>query len=194
MFACAHPALEAGIRAPLILQTILGFDAATIASAFLISPTTMGQRLVRAKSRIRQTGIPFGVPARADLRERLDAVLEAVYAAYAEGWVDPTGADARRRNLADEAIWLGRLLASLLPQEPEAPAHRWGLRLATALAYALLLGWTLGLTTALGHAALAPERLQAVLDLWGWMLAYPVVYFLTAWVFFYGLQRVEKTA
>ena len=120
MFACAHPALEAGIRAPLILQTILGFDAATIASAFLISPATMGQRLVRAKSRIRQAGIPFGVPAGADLRERLDAVLEAVYAAYAEGWVDPTGADARRRNLADEAIWLGRLLASLLPHEPEA--------------------------------------------------------------------------
>ncbi|TAM41101.1 MAG: RNA polymerase subunit sigma-70 [Burkholderiaceae bacterium] len=120
MFACAHPALEAGIRAPLILQTILGFDAATIASAFLISPTTMGQRLVRAKSRIRQAGIPFGIPARADLRERLDAVLEAVYAAYAEGWADPTGADARRRNLAEEAIWLGRLLASLLPGEPEA--------------------------------------------------------------------------
>lgn len=120
MFACAHPALEAGIRAPLILQTILGFDAATIASAFLISPATMGQRLVRAKSRIRQAGIPFRVPARADLRERLDAVLEAIYAAYAEGWADPTGTDARRRNLADEAMWLGRLVASLLPEEPEA--------------------------------------------------------------------------
>lgn len=120
MFACAHPAIDAGVRAPLILQTLLGFDAAAIASAFLVSPATMGQRLVRAKSRIRQAGIPLRVPGQAELPERLQAVLDAIYAAYAEGWVDPAGADARRRNLADEAIWLGRLLASLLPQEPEA--------------------------------------------------------------------------
>jgi RNA polymerase sigma-70 factor (ECF subfamily) len=120
MFACAHPAIEAGIRAPLMLQTILGFDAAAIASAFLVSPATMGQRLVRAKSRIRQAGIPFRVPGRAELRERLVPVLEAIYAAYAEGWADAAGTDARRRNLAEEAIWLGGLLASMLPQEPEA--------------------------------------------------------------------------
>jgi len=120
MFACAHPAIEPGIRAPLILQTILGFDAATIASAFLISPATMGQRLVRAKNKIKQAGIPFRVPERADLRERLDAVLEAIYAAFAEGWSDPAGTEARRRNLAEEGIWLGRLVASLLPDEPEA--------------------------------------------------------------------------
>jgi RNA polymerase sigma-70 factor (ECF subfamily) len=120
MFACAHPAVEAGIRAPLMLQTILGFDAAAIASAFLVSPATMGQRLVRAKARIRQAGIPFRVPARAELRERLVPVLEAIYAAYAEGWADAAGTDARRRNLAEEAIWLGGLLASMLPQEPEA--------------------------------------------------------------------------
>ena len=94
MFACAHPAIEPGIRAPLILQTILGFDAATIASAFLVSPATMGQRLVRAKSKIRQAGIPFRVPERADLRERLEAVLEAIYAAFAEGWSDPAGTEA----------------------------------------------------------------------------------------------------
>jgi RNA polymerase sigma-70 factor (ECF subfamily) len=120
MFACAHPAIEAGIRAPLILQTILGFDAGAIASAFLVSPATMGQRLVRAKSRIREAGIPFSVPEREDLGERLGAVLEAIYAAFAEGWCDPAGTDARRRDLSEEGIWLGRLAASLLPEEPEA--------------------------------------------------------------------------
>jgi RNA polymerase sigma-70 factor (ECF subfamily) len=120
MFACAHPAIEPGVRAPLILQCILGFDAATIASAFLVSPATMGQRLARAKSKIRQAGIPFRVPERADLRARLAAVLEAIYAAFAEGWSDPAGTEIRRRNLAEEGIWLGRLVASLLPDEPEA--------------------------------------------------------------------------
>ncbi|MFI4986252.1 MAG: RNA polymerase sigma factor [Alphaproteobacteria bacterium] len=120
MFACAHPAIEPGIRAPLILQTILGFDAAAIASAFLVAPATMGQRLVRAKNKIRQAGIPFRVPERSELSARLEAVLEAIYAAFAEGWSDPAGSDVRRRNLAEEGIWLGRLVASLLPDEPEA--------------------------------------------------------------------------
>ena len=120
MFACAHPAIEPGVRAPLILQTILGFDAATIASAFLVSPATMGQRLVRAKTRIRETGIPFRVPERAELGDRLDAVLEAIYAAFAEGWSDPVGTETRARNLATEGIWLGRLVATLMPDEPEA--------------------------------------------------------------------------
>ncbi len=120
MFACAHPAIDPGIRAPLILQTILGFDAATIGSAFLVSPAAMGQRLVRAKTKIRQAGIPFRVPERSELRERLGAVLEAIYAAFAEGWSDPAGTEARRRDLGEEAIWLGRLVVSLLPDEPEA--------------------------------------------------------------------------
>src|SRR5262245_60568099 len=120
IFACAHPAIDPGIRAPLILQTVLGFDAATIASAFLISPATMGQRLVRAKNKIRQAAIPFRVPERAELRDRLDAVLAAIYAAFSEGWSDPAGTEVRRRNLAEEGIWLGRLVASLLPEEPEA--------------------------------------------------------------------------
>jgi len=119
MFACAHPAIDAGVRAPLILQTILGFDAATIASAFLVAPATMGQRLVRAKQKIAQAGIPFRLPERADLPERLEAVLEAIYATFTEGWSDPAGTEARRRNLAEEGIWLGRLAASLLPDEPE---------------------------------------------------------------------------
>jgi RNA polymerase sigma-70 factor (ECF subfamily) len=120
LFACAHPAIDRAARAPLMLQAVLGFDAATIASAFLVAPAAMGQRLVRAKTKIRQAGIALQVPLQAELRERLDAVLEAIYAAYAEGWTDATGADARRRNLADEALWLGRLVASLLPDEPEA--------------------------------------------------------------------------
>ncbi len=120
MFACAHPAIEPSVRAPLMLQTILGFDAGTIASAFLVAPTTMAQRLVRAKGKIRQAAIPFQVPGRAELRGRLDAVLEAIYAVFAEGWSDPAGTEARRRNFAEEGIWLGRLVASLLPQEPEA--------------------------------------------------------------------------
>jgi RNA polymerase sigma-70 factor (ECF subfamily) len=120
MFACAHPAIEAGIRAPLMLQAILGFDAAAIGSAFLVAPATMGQRLVRAKARIRQTGIPFRVPEQDELRERLASVLDAIYAVFAEGWSDPAGTEARRRNLAAEGIWLGRLVASLLPEEPEA--------------------------------------------------------------------------
>jgi RNA polymerase sigma-70 factor (ECF subfamily) len=120
LFACAHPGIERSVRAPLMLQVVLGFDAATIASAFLVAPATMGQRLSRAKAKIREAGIAFEVPERALLHERLDAVLDAIYAAYAEGWSDAEGADARRRNLADEAIWLGRLLASLLPEEGEA--------------------------------------------------------------------------
>jgi RNA polymerase sigma-70 factor, ECF subfamily len=120
MFACAHPAIEPALRAPLILQTVLGFNAATIASAFLVSPATMGQRLVRAKAKIKDAGIPFRIPERSELGARLAAVLEAIYAIFAEGWSDPAGTETRRRNLAEEGIWLGRLVVSLLPEEPEA--------------------------------------------------------------------------
>ena len=118
MFACAHPAIERGMRAPMILQTILGLTAIDIAAAFLIPPATMGQRLVRAKTRIKDAGIPFAIPEREDLPDRLDAVLEAIYAAYAKGWTEI--GDAAADRLADEAIWLGRLVVSLLPDEPEA--------------------------------------------------------------------------
>jgi RNA polymerase sigma-70 factor (ECF subfamily) len=120
MFACAHPAIDPAIRAPLILQTVLGLDAARIASAFLISPATMGQRLVRAKAKIREAHIPFSVPAQNELPPRLDDVLAAIYAAYAEGWNDAHGADAARRDLAEEAIWLGSLVAEMMPGEAEA--------------------------------------------------------------------------
>jgi predicted RNA polymerase sigma factor len=120
MFACAHPAIDAATRAPLILQAVLGFDAAMIASAFLISPAAMGQRLVRAKSKIKQAGIPFRIPAREELGDRLSTVLDAIYAAFAEGWSDPAGTDIARRDLAEEAIFLGRLVAALLADEAEA--------------------------------------------------------------------------
>src|SRR2546426_6377877 len=120
MFVCAHPAIDAGIRAPLILQVVLGLDAKTIASAFLMSPAGMGKRLVRAKDKIRQAGIPFRIPEREELPDRLDTVLDAIYAAFAEGWTDPGGTDVVRRDLTGEAFFLARLVAELLPEEPEA--------------------------------------------------------------------------
>jgi RNA polymerase sigma-70 factor (ECF subfamily) len=118
MFACAHPAIERGMRTPLILQTILGLTAEDIAAAFLIPPATMGQRLVRAKTRIRDAGIPFRVPDPEELPGRLAAVLDAIYAAYTKGWSEV--GDDHLPELADEAMWLGQLVVSLLPDEPEA--------------------------------------------------------------------------
>jgi predicted RNA polymerase sigma factor len=120
MFACAHPAIEAGVRAPLILQVVLGLDAKTIGSAFLASPVAMSKRLVRAKDKIRQAGIPFLIPEREELAGRLGTVLDAIYAAYTEGWTDPGGTDVTRRDLTEEALFLARLATELLPEEPEA--------------------------------------------------------------------------
>jgi RNA polymerase sigma-70 factor, ECF subfamily len=120
MFACAHPAIEESIRAPLMLQTILGLDAVAIASAFLVSPAAMGQRLSRAKTKIRLAGVPFKIPEREDLPERLGAALEAIYAAFSHGWAEAFSDDPRGRNLAEEAIWLGRVVVELAPNEPEA--------------------------------------------------------------------------
>ncbi len=120
MFACAHPSIEVGIRAPLILQLVLGLNAHEIASAFLTSPAAMGKRLVRAKEKFRIAGIPFHIPETEQLPERLGAILEAIYAAYSEGWIDPAGVDPGRRNLTEESIYLSRLVAELLPNEAEA--------------------------------------------------------------------------
>jgi RNA polymerase sigma-70 factor (ECF subfamily) len=120
LFVCAHPAIDRGIHTPLMLQVVLGLDAATIANAFLLQPATMGQRLSRAKTKIRDAGIAFEIPDRHELPERVDAVLEAIYAAYGSGWDDLAGADARRRGLTEEAIWLARVLLDVLPDEPEA--------------------------------------------------------------------------
>src|ERR1700694_414092 len=120
MFACGHPAIDVGVRAPLILQVVLGLDAKKIASAFLMSPAAMGKRLGRAKDKIRQAGIPFSVPEREELPGRLDTVLDAIYAAFTEGWTDPGGTDVVRRDLTEEAMFLARLVTELLPAEPEA--------------------------------------------------------------------------
>jgi len=98
---------------------VLGLDAARIASAFLVQPATMGQRLSRAKAKIRVAKIRFELPEAAELPPRLAAVLQAIYAAYGSGWDDVAGADVRRRGLAAEAIHLGRLLSRLLSDEPE---------------------------------------------------------------------------
>ena len=119
MFACAHPAIDPEVRAPLMLQVVVGLDAKTIASAFLVSPAAMSKRLVRAKTKIQHSGIPFSIPGRDELAPRLDAVLDATYAAFAEGWSDPAGTDVSRRDLTAESFFLARLIVELLSAEPE---------------------------------------------------------------------------
>ena len=119
LFVCAHPAIDSSMHTPLMLQTVLGLDAARIAGAFLVSPKTMGQRLVRAKAKIHDGGIRFEVPEQRDLPQRLEAVLEAIYAAFGIGWDDMAGIDQRGRNLTEEAVWLARVLVQLIPNEPE---------------------------------------------------------------------------
>jgi RNA polymerase sigma-70 factor, ECF subfamily len=119
LFACAHPAIAQEIRAPLMLQVVLGFDGARIASAFLVAPATMSQRLVRAKRKIVGAGIPLAVPPGEEFPERLDAVLAAIYVTFGQGWDDPSEADPDTRGLAREAIWLGRLVQQACPNQPE---------------------------------------------------------------------------
>ncbi|MBM0745379.1 hypothetical protein JOY44_28555 (plasmid) [Phormidium sp. CLA17] len=119
-FICAHPAIDATIHTSLMLQTVFGLNAAQIASAFLVAPATMSQRLVRAKAKIRDAGIAFELPEAEELPTRLAAVLEAIYAAYTNAWETIDGGDSRHQGLAEEAIWLVRLCIQLMPQAPEA--------------------------------------------------------------------------
>ncbi|EPE95434.1 RNA polymerase sigma factor [Rhizobium grahamii] len=119
LFVCTHPQIDKSVHTPLMLQVVLGIDAKAIAQAFVVSPAAMGQRLVRAKANIRDTGIGFAIPDRRTVPERLSAVLSAIYAAYGLGWDDLDGADGGRSALSNEAIWLCRALLSMLPDEPE---------------------------------------------------------------------------
>jgi len=120
LFVCAHPAIDPRVHTPLMLQVVLGLDAAAIAAAFLTPSGTMGQRLWRAKQKIKETRIDFEVPSGAELEPRLSAVLEAIYAAYGHGWEDLDGAEGKGSGLAEEAILLAHTLVELLPNEPEA--------------------------------------------------------------------------
>lgn len=120
MFVCAHPAIAANVHAPMMLQAVLGLEAKVIASAFLVSPAAMAQRLVRAKAKIREAGLRYETPEARELPERLAAVLEAVYAAYTLGRHAP---DSPAGDLREEALFLARLTAQLLPSQAEV----WGL-------------------------------------------------------------------
>lgn len=120
MFVCAHPSIAESVRSALMLQAVLGLDAARMSEAFLVAPATLGQRIVRAKAKIKDSGIPFRVPEAEDFPARLDAVLDAIYAAYSTGWDDADDLDPARRDLVPEAIRLARLVVELLPGEPEA--------------------------------------------------------------------------
>ncbi len=119
MFAVAHPAIDANHHSALMLQTVLGIDAARIASAYLVSPSTMAQRLVRAKTKIRVAGVPFSIPDADGLPERLPPVMDAIFAAFGIAWHLPGVTGEHIGCLAPEAIWLARVLVALMPEEPE---------------------------------------------------------------------------
>ncbi|MDX2009376.1 MAG: DUF6596 domain-containing protein [Myxococcaceae bacterium] len=120
LFVCAHPAIETSVRTPLMLQVVLGLDAQRIAGAFCVAPGTMGQRLWRAKAKVREAGISFELPDARELPERTAFVLEAIYAAYGTSWDDVTAGTDAPRDLAAEALFLARLLCEVLPTDAEA--------------------------------------------------------------------------
>src|SRR5262249_33020550 len=125
IFTCCHPALAVEAQVPLTLRTLGGLETHEIARAFLVPEATMAQRLVRAKRKIKDAGIPYAVPAKQDIPERLDAVLTVIYLVFNEGYTAPQGESLVRTDLCAEAIRLGRLVRTLMA--PEAPAEATGL-------------------------------------------------------------------
>ncbi len=119
LFACAHPALDVSVHTPLMLQAVLGLDANAIASAFLVAPSAMSQRLVRAKQKLRQTGIRIEIPDADELDGRVEAVLSAIYAAYTARYNDAGSLDPIASGIGLEAIELARLMVSWMPQQRE---------------------------------------------------------------------------
>ncbi len=122
MFTCCHPALAPEARVALTLRTLCGLETDEIARAFLVSPTTMAQRLVRAKQKIRDAGIPYIIPEKNDIAARLDAILTVIYLVFNEGYVATRGASLLRTDLCAEAIRLGRLVIALMVPQPPAEA------------------------------------------------------------------------
>ena len=120
LFVCAHPAIDAGVRIPLMLQTVLGLEAADIAPALLVSPAALSQRLVRAKQKIRSAGLRFEEPESRELPERLQYVLESIYGAFGLGIDALDGAEARVADLREEAFYLCSIVCKLLPESAEA--------------------------------------------------------------------------
>ncbi len=118
IFTCCHPALSPEAQVALTLREVCGLTTEEIAHAFLIAPPTLAQRIVRAKAKIRDAGIPYQVPSKTDLPERLDTVLQVIYLVFNEGYAASSGASLTRTDLSQEAIRLGRLVMELLP-EPE---------------------------------------------------------------------------